>query len=320
MPGMPPRLRTSLRLIACCSLLATSGCAMYRLEELRHAEPKGNVFQTELSRLYMDFAEDQEKNYDWANSWHFADKGLMAAYGKDVAPENPDEWNIPEDALADMQKTRTALLAVLTPENEQRYPGESANAQFFFDCWVKYQDTSVQEDSMTYCHDNAVKYLAALQAGQARHAQPLKPPEPQIAPPPPESAAPVKPAASPKKPLAKKPAAKPKTPAIAAAPAPAIGAETASYIIFFEKGQPVPSDAGNKALADIIGSLDKTGDVDIVISDHSSAAATDPVLAKQRADVVRKLLLNAGIPAAAIEDGATAPHKAAARVEIFLNE
>ena len=57
---------------------------MYELGRiLRNTTPSGSPFQQELARLYMDFASQDEKGYDWFNSWYFADKGLRAAYGKD---------------------------------------------------------------------------------------------------------------------------------------------------------------------------------------------------------------------------------------------
>src|SRR5580658_3831543 len=100
----------------------TSGCAMYTLEELRHTTPTGTPFQKELARLYMDFASEDEKGYDWGNSWYFADKGLRSAYGKDVPPEDVKDWNIPDDALPALQRAHSELLAALTPENEEMHP------------------------------------------------------------------------------------------------------------------------------------------------------------------------------------------------------
>src|SRR5580658_2925105 len=83
----------AMTIAALLAVFATSGCEMYSLEKLRHTTPSGSPFQTELSKLYMDFAAQEEKEYDWYNSWHFADKGLQAAYGKDVMPEDLKNWD-----------------------------------------------------------------------------------------------------------------------------------------------------------------------------------------------------------------------------------
>jgi hypothetical protein len=39
-----------------------------------------------------NYAEDKAVAYDWNMSKYFADKGLMAAYGRDVAPEYASNW------------------------------------------------------------------------------------------------------------------------------------------------------------------------------------------------------------------------------------
>src|SRR5271170_4889311 len=97
-----------IKTIAAATVMAslTIGCAMYTLEELRHTTPSGSPFQQALAKLYMDFASQDEKGYDWFNSWYFADKGLRAAYGKDVTPEEIKDWNIPAPVIPYMEKGR----------------------------------------------------------------------------------------------------------------------------------------------------------------------------------------------------------------------
>ena len=116
------------------------GCSTYSLQELRQATPAGTPFQTALAHLYMDFAAQEEKDYDWISSWHFADKGLLAVYGKDTAPEDLKDWDIPAEHIEALTKARAALVAALTPENEKANPELAAKAQFNFDCWVEQQE------------------------------------------------------------------------------------------------------------------------------------------------------------------------------------
>ncbi len=148
--------------LAACAVLLLSGCAMYRLEELRHTTPQGTPFQDALARLYMDFATQEEKTYAWADSWYFADKGLTSAYGHDVAPEELADWDIPKDKLPELERARAQLMAVLTPENEKAKPDVAAKAQFYFDCWVKEQEANWQGDNIAYCRDGLHEALAHL--------------------------------------------------------------------------------------------------------------------------------------------------------------
>ncbi|MDE3059414.1 MAG: hypothetical protein KGJ06_00200 [Pseudomonadota bacterium] len=157
-------IRSIVGFSAIALLLSASGCTMYRLEELRHTTPQGSPFQNALSKLYMDFAAQEEREYDWYNSWHFADKGLKAAYGKDVPPEDLADWNIPEEQLPYLQKGREALLAALTPANRERHPVEAAQAQFSFDCWVEEQEENWQWDDIGRCRDGLADALASLGA------------------------------------------------------------------------------------------------------------------------------------------------------------
>ncbi|NBO20194.1 MAG: hypothetical protein EBV03_13435, partial [Proteobacteria bacterium] len=137
----------------------TSGCIMYRLEELRHTTPQGSAFQTELSRMYMDFATQEEKLYDWRDSWYFADKGLMLAYGKDVGPEELDQWDIPADLEEEAAKTRIRVMDALSPQMKQANPSTAAAIQFYFDCWLEQVDERAAADEVDFCHDGLMQAL-----------------------------------------------------------------------------------------------------------------------------------------------------------------
>src|SRR5687768_7138260 len=95
--------------LAAALLLALCGCSTYSLEELRKAEPTGNAFQKALAKEYMDYAAELERAYDWQESWHFADKGLSAVYGKDIGPDNVEDRNIPADKVAELTEAREDL-------------------------------------------------------------------------------------------------------------------------------------------------------------------------------------------------------------------
>lgn len=156
------KLASVLGIIVASSLL--NGCALYRLEELRRTEPTGNSYQKELAHLYLEFATEEEKAYDWYSSIYFAGKGLEAAYGKDVAPEMPEDWNIPADKLSELQAAREKLMAVMTPDIMKQEPTRLANAQFYFDCWVEQQQENWQTDDIEFCRDSMHEAMDALHA------------------------------------------------------------------------------------------------------------------------------------------------------------
>jgi outer membrane protein OmpA-like peptidoglycan-associated protein len=153
--------------IALCGALvaALGACSTHSLEELRRTDPKGNAFQVTLANLYLDFATEEEKNYDWKDSWHFADKGLLAAYGHNVAPESLEAWDIPAEALPDLQEARTRMVSALTPEAIQAQPELAAQIVFNFDCWVEQQEENWQPEDIAECRDGFAEALTEFTVG-----------------------------------------------------------------------------------------------------------------------------------------------------------
>ncbi len=149
---------TGLLLIT--TLLA--GCSTYSLKELRHTTPKGDPFQVSLSKLYMDYAIQEEKNYDWFTSMHFADKGLSLAYGKDVEPEDPTQWDIPSSVLPTMQKAREVLMRSVGEKARHDAPQLAARAYYYYDCWVEQEDDHWKTDEINHCRDGLAETFERL--------------------------------------------------------------------------------------------------------------------------------------------------------------
>jgi OOP family OmpA-OmpF porin len=153
-------------------LLALTGCSTYSLQELRTATPRGTPFQTTLALRYLAFADQEEKDYDWADSWHFADKGLEAAYGHDVDPEDPARWSLTEENRKMLEEARAKLMEALTEDAKSARPAEAADAVFYFDCWVEQQEENWQAEDIAYCRDHFTQALESLTAAPAKPETP----------------------------------------------------------------------------------------------------------------------------------------------------
>ncbi len=326
--------------MAMAALLLLPGCASYSLQKLRQTPPTGTPFQTALSRLYMDFAESEEKQYDWSDSWHFADKGLMLAYGHDMPPETPAAWDVPEEILPVMEEAHKSLLAILTPEVKQSRPEEAARAQFYFDCWVEQQEENWQIEDIVHCRDNLHTALVALGAPYVNLSLAQTDMEVQsalsrldaLAQPVPEglreepaavsAASEVKPAPVPVDP-------KPILPSTSLEP------ETVSYVVFFDYNTAELSASGRKVVDEAAAAVAGMTDYEVVINgytDTSGSAEYNLKLSNRRAESVRQALVGKGVREHAIRTfayGKSDPRfrtgdgiKEAAnrRVEIFLNE
>lgn len=306
----------------------TSGCIMYRLEELRNTTPQGTPFQTALSRMYMDFAAKEEKEYDWQDSWYFADKGLKLAYGRDADPEELDGWNLDESGKLELEKARIRVMDVLTPALKASSPNRAAAIEFYFDCWVEQQEEGWQQDDIAFCRDNLMRSLNGMGESEARPMPIAHADAPQMSKTkttkwakPNEFKAPKGEAVektqnvTPEKAKATKPEAAAKA---------AAASETASYAVFFDAGKPDVSGPGKNVLNEVVTSLKGKADYLVVlhVSAPGSAAATEKDLPAKRLAVVKKVLTDGGVDSSAIvnADGPEAAKPVARRVELFLNE
>lgn len=166
-----------LRTAAVAALLAgLAACTTASLHELRKAAPSSDPFQAALAAEYLAFAESEARQYDWASSQYFADKGLAVTYGHDVEPEDFSNWRIGEEFVQELANARIQLLAVLTPEHKANQPKLTARALFFHDCWMEQQQEAWQDDDITSCREgfyHAVRTLHGAPAEPEEDATPL---------------------------------------------------------------------------------------------------------------------------------------------------
>lgn len=154
-----------MKKLPCMAMLVfLAGCQTYSLQELRQAEPTGTEFQQALAKEYLLLASQEEQNYDWSDSWYFADKGLKAAYGNDVGPENIPDWNIPLDQQAELEEARDKLLTALKPEVVSAQPALAARAYRYFDCWVERTEDGGNLPAVEECKIGFTESLSELEA------------------------------------------------------------------------------------------------------------------------------------------------------------
>lgn len=131
---MLPRVLTLL--VVMCMLTA---CDTTRsLRELRTVRPTGDDYAQALAANYREYAEQKVTAYEWEASRYFADKGLMAAYGRDIDPENPEQWDIPATMVPEFLEARARLKQALAA-NRVTQPDMMAAATIAYDEWVEFQ-------------------------------------------------------------------------------------------------------------------------------------------------------------------------------------
>ena len=299
----------------------SSGCMMYRLEELRNTTPQGTPFQTELSHIYMDFAARKEKAYDWNNSWYFADKGLRLAYGKDAEPEELEGWNLDDASRMELEKMRIRVMDTLTPALKDSAPERAAAIEFNFDCWVVYQEGGWQNDEIEDCREGLLHALHGTIEDRDADIAPVKKSKPTKWAKHTQFVAPTSEVMDePEKVIADKSMVKApiKGPAVKE-----MATETASYAVFFEVGKPVIAEPGKNVLNEVLGLLkNKSGYKVVIHGGPSNGPDQEKDLPAERITVVKNMLTDGGVPETAIvsADAPEANELVARRVELFLNE
>ncbi|MEZ5690168.1 MAG: hypothetical protein R3D71_00700 [Rickettsiales bacterium] len=288
-----------LRKITFSSLLIlVTGCSAYSLQELRKTTPKGSEFQKELSRFYMKLAESEEKDYDWRDSWYFADKGLVAAYGHDVNPEELKNWDIAEDKLPQLKAARDDLIFALKSDIILKKPKLTAKAQYYFDCWVEQQEENWQQEEIDYCRNGFNETMAELVLtkidSKRKNIKTLK--------------------KSSGKSLVNKVRKPPEEKSTV----------IYSYLVLFKDGGIELTSMGSSALEEIINILKDKKNYEIIISDKSGVVKND--LLSERVQYIKEFLIASSIEGGSIKTSVTVNSsgsravKAKFRVEIFINE
>jgi outer membrane protein OmpA-like peptidoglycan-associated protein len=164
---------------ACAGGLLLAGCGM-QLEKAEGLSPQGSAFDVGLYEGYLGLARSETGEGDYRDSDSFAGRAMMAGSGKEIGPEAIAARRLPVDKVGELSTARERLIAALGKGAAQKMPGESADAQVKFDCWMQEQEENFQPDDIAACRAGFFDSLAKIEAGTMVAAAP--PPAPAPAP------------------------------------------------------------------------------------------------------------------------------------------
>jgi OOP family OmpA-OmpF porin len=321
------RLRHVIMVVLLLPLVG--GCLRFSLETLRQTEAVGDPFTKALMLEYQAFSQSEAEQYDWWDAEKFARKGLKAARGEMVPPEDPSKWDIPKTILPAMMEAREKLITVLSnPDIRKEEPELSARVQAMFDCWVEQQEENWQTEHIDACRNEFYDVLDYLSTPKEVAAN-VNPSQFEEVVPESEEALPWQKDTAPSpqtvvKALADtKPIGKPATPEV-----------SASYVVFFEFNSTKLTKEGSKIVSQVAKSLKDEKSYEVLLNgyaDTTGNAEYNLVLSRRRADAIRQALIKQGIKQAAIslhsfgedklavqtQDGVK--EKANRRVEVFIH-
>ena len=241
---------------------------MDEVTALNDANAVGNAFTQKLTQEYQDYVNREFDTYkDHADATHFARKGLAAARGDMVAPEQVSDWNVLPGHAEELIVGRARLVDVFARGGREMQPDLSAFAQARYDCWIEEQEENFQTDLISACKSQFLDALAQLEA-----AVPLPPP------PAPEPAV--------------------EEPAFDVDPAEPMKVENAKYIVFFDFDQS-DLNAGANSILDAAAAESKKRDLKAInLIGHTDASGSNSYndkLSMRRANAAREALIQRGV-------------------------
>ena len=131
---------------------------------LQSSAASGDEFTRALTQEYRAFSTfEAEEMVDWPDAEHFARKGLLAAQGIAVEPEDVQDWRIPEPQRQVLDQARNRLAWVLAAGAGAESPVSAATAQSRFDCWIEQQEENWQPHHIAACRDGFYALLGELE-------------------------------------------------------------------------------------------------------------------------------------------------------------
>jgi len=142
-----------------------AGCAS-NIKQMEEVQATGGTpFTQALTEEYRSFVAHEKDERDWSAADYFAIKGLAAAGGQVVLPEEVGDVGEHGPALTD---ARAKLMAALDGGARDSNPQVAARAQRAFDCWNHEAEEDNWYDSITDehvkpCRDEFEAAMAQLQ-------------------------------------------------------------------------------------------------------------------------------------------------------------
>lgn len=157
---------------AAIAITALTGCT--NLSQLAKKAPAGDDYYALLSNEYLAYSTAEAEQYDWYDSEYFAKKGLRAASGINVQPENILDWDVPSKDYEKISRERRRLVALVNGPARDDFPSKVAHTQVLFDCWLEQVDEQFLVDKESVCASQFEREIADVES-QILLAQPPVP-------------------------------------------------------------------------------------------------------------------------------------------------
>ncbi len=145
-----------------------TACSGMELQNAQSLDPQGDAFNQALYGGYVGLASGEFGEGDYRDSDEFAERAAAAAGGEAPAPEALSARVLPEDTVAELTTARGRLMAAMDSMAREKAPGDAAEAQVQFDCWMQEQEENFQPPHIEACRS---AFYAALEKAEAAVVQ-----------------------------------------------------------------------------------------------------------------------------------------------------
>ncbi|HXP31627.1 MAG TPA: OmpA family protein [Stellaceae bacterium] len=147
--------------------LSAADAAAAPMDSSKPVLPTTGTFTGDLASDYSSLANAMDGPlHDYAGSDYFARKGLKAAGGEAVPPEDNGNWliplEVPDHFRSILADARARLVAVLQGDATTRAPALAARAQVSYDCWVERMEQDWWHSLNGRCRQDFEAALAQL--------------------------------------------------------------------------------------------------------------------------------------------------------------
>lgn len=155
--------KTAVSLVGAALLAGCAGGAQRMIGQLESTPATGDAFTQQLAQEYLALAEKEYDLLDYQDSMHFAEKGLRAAGGEAVGPDEVSSRTLQSEYGAEATSIRQQVVDYVNVSRTAD-PASAATVQALFDCVLEEYEEYWQVEAQPYwlsgCRD---ALMAALE-------------------------------------------------------------------------------------------------------------------------------------------------------------
>lgn len=158
------------------ALPSLSACYSSNVDRLEATPATGSDLSRSFSEEYRQLARyERDQMYDWRDVTHYSDKGLRAAGGEEVMPNEVESRRLAADKRDEILAARRDLVRMIGAGAAADEPRLAGRAQARLDCWMEQQEEGRQATHIAKCRDEfytTVTELRVAMQPQTASAEP----------------------------------------------------------------------------------------------------------------------------------------------------